>query len=180
MLADRRYRSMSPAGRQSLQFYNEYIKWWPSANNFQYWKLLASAHHLIKPHCKLATFYQRPKPAYHISISFYDLRFEADCIQDGRWGWVEAHQMERSTGNGEIIFINQIKLFKGMVHLMNHSAHWVFKTKNQVGSYRTLEKSFQLKLEIWTNRPETPCHFCLVWSMLFKNWNPFVGQNSQI
>ena len=26
---------MSPAGRQSLQFYNEVIKWWSSANNFQ-------------------------------------------------------------------------------------------------------------------------------------------------
>ena len=37
MLAGRRYRSMSPAGRQSLQFNNEYIKWWPSANNFQFW-----------------------------------------------------------------------------------------------------------------------------------------------
>ena len=35
MLPGRRYRSMSPAGRQSLQFYNECIKWWPSANNFQ-------------------------------------------------------------------------------------------------------------------------------------------------
>ena len=35
MLPGGRYRSMSPAGRQSLQFYNEYIKWWPSANNFQ-------------------------------------------------------------------------------------------------------------------------------------------------
>ena len=35
MLPGRRYRSMSPAGRQSLQFHNEYIKWWPSANNFQ-------------------------------------------------------------------------------------------------------------------------------------------------
>ena len=35
MLPGRRYRSMSPAGRQSLQFYNEVIKWWPSANNFQ-------------------------------------------------------------------------------------------------------------------------------------------------
>ena len=34
-LPGRRYRSMSPIGRQSLQFYNECIKWWPSANNFQ-------------------------------------------------------------------------------------------------------------------------------------------------
>ena len=34
-LPGRRYCSMSPAGRQSLQFYNECIKWWPSANNFQ-------------------------------------------------------------------------------------------------------------------------------------------------
>ena len=29
------YLSMSPAGQQSLQFYNEFIKWWPSANIFQ-------------------------------------------------------------------------------------------------------------------------------------------------
>ena len=35
MLASRRYFSMSPASRQRLQFYNEFIKWWPSANNFQ-------------------------------------------------------------------------------------------------------------------------------------------------
>ena len=28
----------------------------------QHWKLLASAHHLIKPHYKLATFSQRQKP----------------------------------------------------------------------------------------------------------------------
>ena len=41
---------MLPARRQSLQIYDEYIKWWASANNFQCWKLLASAHHLIKPH----------------------------------------------------------------------------------------------------------------------------------
>ena len=34
-LPGRRYRSMSPAGPQSLQFYNEVMKWWPSANNFQ-------------------------------------------------------------------------------------------------------------------------------------------------
>ena len=35
MLPSRRYFSMSPASRQRLQFYNEFIKWWPSANNFQ-------------------------------------------------------------------------------------------------------------------------------------------------
>ena len=28
----------------------------------QHWKLLASAHHLIKPHCKLATLFRRQKP----------------------------------------------------------------------------------------------------------------------
>ena len=28
----------------------------------QHWKLLASAHHLIKPHCKLATLSRRQKP----------------------------------------------------------------------------------------------------------------------
>ena len=39
MLPGRRYRSMSPVGRQSLQFYNECIEWWPSANNFQCWTL---------------------------------------------------------------------------------------------------------------------------------------------
>ena len=35
MLPSRRYFSLSPASRQRLQFYNEFIKWWPSANNFQ-------------------------------------------------------------------------------------------------------------------------------------------------
>ena len=35
ILPSRRYFSLSPAGRQRLQFYNEFIKWWPSANNFQ-------------------------------------------------------------------------------------------------------------------------------------------------
>ena len=40
MLPGRRYRSMSPAGRQSL-----------------HWKILASAHHLITPHCSGMHFY---------------------------------------------------------------------------------------------------------------------------
>ena len=35
MLPGRWYLSMSPAGQQSLQFYNEFIKWWAEANIFQ-------------------------------------------------------------------------------------------------------------------------------------------------
>ena len=34
-LDDKSRGSMLPAGRQSLQFYNEFIKWWSSANIFQ-------------------------------------------------------------------------------------------------------------------------------------------------
>ena len=37
MLPGRWYLSMLPAGQQCLQFYNEFIKWWPSANIFQCW-----------------------------------------------------------------------------------------------------------------------------------------------
>ena len=42
MLPGRWYLSMSPAGQQSLQFYNEFIKWWPSANIFQCWLWLTT------------------------------------------------------------------------------------------------------------------------------------------
>ena len=38
MLPSRRYNSMSPVGRQSLQFYNDFINWWALANIFPYWQ----------------------------------------------------------------------------------------------------------------------------------------------
>ena len=52
MLPGRWYLSMSPAGQQSLQFYNEFIKWWPSANIFQCCPRAFGprAHHLINTH----------------------------------------------------------------------------------------------------------------------------------
>ena len=53
MLPGRRYRSMSPAGRQSLQFYNECIKWGPSANNFQ---CHMTKHQWCEPNDKTFTF----------------------------------------------------------------------------------------------------------------------------
>ena len=47
MLPGGRYLSMLPAGRQSLQFYNELIKWWSSANIFQCNAMLSSVTNCI-------------------------------------------------------------------------------------------------------------------------------------